>query len=100
MPLSAHEMVRLAALLEERGPDRVVINKSGEATTPKHAMKEYSAMPDVVFVRDDDWMLGAPTRFVDVAHAMWADKWVAVFERSWGCCDYKEWKEDHDDNEG
>ena len=69
-----------------------MINKSGEATTPARA-REYNCVASVVFVRDDFWMLGAPLAFVDVAHTMWADKWVAVFERKWGCMDYADWKE-------
>jgi hypothetical protein len=31
--------------------------------------------PDIVFVRTDGWMLGAPMEFVDVAEQMWLDMW-------------------------
>jgi len=45
------------------------------ATTPKRARDEYEVVPDVLFVRNDGWSLGA--RFEDEAAAfdLWADCW-------------------------
>jgi hypothetical protein len=59
------------------GPDRVVINASGEATSSTCARNEYKIAPTVIFVRDDGWSLGAPEQFRHVARDMWSDKWVA-----------------------
>lgn len=58
------------------GPDRVVTNESGEATTPMRACQDHKIVPTVIFIRDDGWSLGAPEQFRRVAFEMWRDKWV------------------------
>jgi hypothetical protein len=75
------------------GPDRVVINASGEAVPPFRARRNYGIKPTIVFVRDDGWMLAAPDALHDVAEGMWLDKWIAVFIRgSEDLMPYNEWK--------
>lgn len=59
------------------GPDRVLYSKNGEATSPKIAAKRYRITPDVVFIRNDGWTLGAPAYFEDVARTLWANDWIA-----------------------
>jgi len=34
--------------------------------------------PDVIFIRNDGWSLGAPTEFIAEAEQMWKDSWAAV----------------------
>jgi len=80
--------------LKEWGPDRVVINTAGEAVPPLRARRDHNVYPDIIFARDDGWMLGAPFALQEVAERMWADEWVAVFGRgSLEPISYEEWKE-------
>lgn len=59
------------------GPDRVVIDQSGEATTPQRAREEYHVVPTVIFIRKDGWSLGAPEQFKRVAESLWLGDWVS-----------------------
>jgi hypothetical protein len=80
--------------LRDCGPDRIVINADGEATTSRRARREYNIYPAIIFVRDDGWMLGAPANLVKVAEEMWRDEWIAVLERgSWDPIPYDEWRQ-------
>ena len=69
------------------GPDRVVINGSGEAVAPHRAPKF-----DIVFVRDDGWSLGAPAALAKTAESLWADQWVGVLVRR-ELVTYEAWKD-------
>ena len=60
-----------------QGPTRVIIDAQGTATPPGRAKKIFFIDPDVVFIRDDGWTLGAPTKFAEVARKMWEHDWVA-----------------------
>ena len=74
------DVTKLNAMVEHviaHGPTRVVVDEEGSATTPERALEQYRVEPDVVFVRNDGWSLGAPKEFQDVAKKMWEDKWVA-----------------------
>jgi len=83
----------ISAKLREWGPDRVVINAEGEATTSRRARREFKIFPHVIFVRDDGWMLGAPAHLIDVAEKMWEREWIAVVERgSFDPISYENWK--------
>jgi hypothetical protein len=80
--------------LKDYGPTRVVINGAGEAVPPFRARRDYNVHPDIIFVRDDGWMLAAPIHFQEIAERMWKDEWVAVFTRgSWDPIPYDQWKE-------
>lgn len=57
------------------GFDRIVINYEGEAWSPRRA-KEIGVLPDVGFLRDDGWALGAPKYLEDVAFRLWANEWT------------------------
>lgn len=68
------------------GPTRVVINPSGEATTPERAARDHGIRPTVIYVRHDGWSLGAPEQFRAVAERMWEDEWTAIIwwdTRAW-----------------
>jgi len=68
------------------GPDRVVIDDSGHAMHPVHARREYGLTPDVVFIRNDGWMLGTPKQFESIARELWKGTWVAqvrLQEKTW-----------------
>lgn len=81
--------------LQRSGPDRVVINREGEAVPPFRARRDYNIHPDIIFARDDGWTLAAPDSLKDVAEAMWKKEWIGVFLRgSWKPIPYEEWKRD------
>lgn len=58
------------------GPTRVMIDRE-EAFPPERAKIEFGVIPDVIFLRDDGWSLGAPKHLERVAWAMWSKEWVA-----------------------
>lgn len=60
----------------EHGPRRVVVNEDGEAYSPQRAKTVYRIDPDIIFIREDGWSLGAPTRFEKVAKSLWAGQWI------------------------
>lgn len=66
------------------GPDRVVIDPSGEAVPSRIARARHHIVPDVIFIRRDGWTLAAPKRFEHVAFAIWPDEWIGFMRRpSW-----------------
>jgi hypothetical protein len=64
------------------GLKRVVINQEGVATTPLAARRDNNIEPDIIFLRDDGWTLGAPQRLAKLAHDMWADAWLGCYKRN------------------
>jgi len=64
------------------GPERVVIRADGSVTSCRVARETHNIQPDVIFIRDDGWALGAPKQYAAAAHAMWESKWVAFVVRS------------------
>lgn len=63
------------------GFDRVVINYESEAWTPTRAEEILDITPDVGFMRNDGWCLGAPKEFEDVAYRLWADQWTHMIKK-------------------
>jgi hypothetical protein len=59
-------------------PRRVVIDAEGAAVSPSRT----ELKPDIVFIRDDGWTLGAPASLATVAYETWADYWVSFFDGS------------------
>lgn len=74
--LTKARLPQLSAEILHRGPDRVVINESGEATTSRRAREDYGILPDVIFIRNDGWSLGAPAHLERVAYEMHQGEWV------------------------
>lgn len=62
-------------------PNRVVVNREGEALRPSIARKRHGVEADIIFVRKDGWTLGAPAELASVAERMWRDEWVGVIEK-------------------
>lgn len=60
---------------------KVVVDSEGLGTTLERALKEYNIKPDIIFIRDDGWTLGAPSQFERVAYRMWHDRWVAFIRK-------------------
>lgn len=74
------ELQDAAARIAKIGPSRVVINSEGDSVPPKKA-KSRGVVPDVIFIRDDGWSLGAPPQFAAVAKSLWDDKWAGFIKR-------------------
>lgn len=62
------------------GPSRVMIDPD-EAVPPARAREQYGIIPDVIFIRDDGWSLGAPKGLEGAAFKQWSDSWVAFLRR-------------------
>ena len=71
------ELSALYNKIAANGPDRVVITVHGEGVSPWQAKTQYRIQPDIIFIRNDGWSLGAPRYLVDVANKMWQAEWVA-----------------------
>lgn len=63
------------------GPNRVIVSADGSAVSSKRAREKFGVTPDIIFIRDDGWSLGAPKRFADIAEQIWEDKWKGVLLR-------------------
>lgn len=57
---------------------RVVVNEEGYAVSEHRAVREHGIAPEVIYVRNDGWTLGAEYDLADVARALWEGAWVAV----------------------
>lgn len=69
--------MRVKELIEQinkSGPDRILINDFGDATSPKRT----NIKPDIIFIRKDSWTLGAPYHLVPLAFGMWEDEWEFI----------------------
>ena len=62
------------------GPNKVMINVD-EATTCSKAWSEHKVGPDVIFIREDGWSLGAPANLAENAEKLY-DGWIGVLLNS------------------
>lgn len=60
----------LADVADTKVPVRVLTNE-GRAVSPRRT----TIQPDVIFVRNDGWSLGAPKHLEEVARSQWAGSW-------------------------
>ena len=80
---------RMTSALRQRvtRPTRVVTKTDGGqvgyATTPSMAA-EAGITPDIVFVRNDGWSLGARRRDALAAHRLWDHDWVGFADLATG----------------
>lgn len=63
------------------GPDRVMVDSEGEALSPSRAKTQYGLTSDVIFIRNDGWSLGAPSRLEREAFRIWAEEWIGFIRR-------------------
>ena len=71
----------IALEVMRRGPDRVVISEEGEMVHWKVARDNHGIFPDVVFIRNDGWTLGAPAPLEDVARKLWEHDWLGLIRK-------------------
>ena len=62
------------------GPRRVLV-ESNYGVTPQRAKEIYDIEPDIVFIRNDGWSLGAPDHLADKAEKLMASRWIGVLIR-------------------
>ena len=62
------------------GPHRVLID-TDTATTSHEAQEDHNIWPEVIFLRRDGWMLGAPSHLEPNAVSLWRESWVAFIRR-------------------
>jgi len=63
------------------GPSRVLIDATGTAVSSLRARRDHGVEPDVIFIRNDGWSLGAPWHLFGAAEAMWPDQWIGILRR-------------------
>lgn len=90
--MNAKELDKLKNEVLLHGPMRVVINDQGEAVPPARAREMGRPPPDVIFIRNDGWSLGATTSLWEVAKSLWADSWDAIMLRFHHGWQIRPWK--------
>jgi hypothetical protein len=70
-------LLEIRRRVESAGPDRVLVDQDGGAMSPARARMDFGIRPEVVFIRNDGWALGASRGFEQVAYSLWADSWAA-----------------------
>ena len=68
-------------LILHSGPTRVMINRDMDATTSQRAREEYNIVPDIIFIRNDGWSLGAPSFLEKEAFSCWKESWIGFARR-------------------
>ncbi len=67
--------------IQVHGPSRVVISADGDAVSPNRALAE-GIVPDIIYIRNDGWSLGAPDKYKTVAYETWSDCWVGILQKN------------------
>jgi len=75
------DLQKMFDLILSRGPTRVMINKEMDATTSQRAREEYNIVPDIIFIRNDGWSLGAPNFLEKEAYSCWKESWIGFVRR-------------------
>ena len=62
------------------GPTRVVYLDGGElsAGPPAKVKSRFGVTPEIVWIRQDGWSLGAPFSLSSHAYRVWEGQWVAM----------------------
>jgi hypothetical protein len=59
--------------------DRVLINGDGSAVPPGRALSEHGIQPDILFIREDWWVLGVPEYLVSSIDTLFpTNQWKMV----------------------
>ncbi len=60
---------------------RVIVDVDGTAVSPNIAKHQYAIFPEIVFLRNDGWSLGAPEAFEMIAFDLWREDWTHFTRR-------------------
>lgn len=58
------------------GCTRVLVDSEGLGVPEGIAKDQYDITPDIIFLRNDGWTLGAPTYLENLAYIIWKDSWT------------------------
>lgn len=75
------DLAEESAKIHREGPSRVLIDAEGLAVSSERARRDYGVKPDVIFIRNDGWSLGAPASLEVAASQLWPDAWVGIMRR-------------------
>lgn len=78
--MSNINLVAAVGRIRLHGPDRVTVNEDQEAVSYLRA-HERGIIPDIIFIRDDGWTLGAPERFEREAYNTWPAQWIGFIRK-------------------
>lgn len=56
----------------------VVVNDQGHTKRLPEAMAS-GIEPSILFIRKDNWVLGAPEEYAQTAYELWEDEWTHFF---------------------
>jgi len=73
-------LIAIARSILANGPRRVLVDDN-YAVGASQAQEMFDVTPDVIFIRDDGWSLGAPEHLAYQAETLWTDKWIGVLLR-------------------
>lgn len=73
-------LISFAKQIVANGPRRVLV-EGDFAESPRRAREIYGIAPDIVFIRNDGWSLGAPDRLAIRAERLWDGHWIGVLIR-------------------
>ena len=89
--MSKYIGINLRDMLEQASNVRIIVNNAGEAvsggqyarmaTDDNDTLVPISISPYVMFIRGDGWILGAASKFEDIAYRMWQDEWVGFIKQ-------------------
>lgn len=57
-------------------PLRVLVDRGGRAVSPHLAWEEFGVRPEIIFIREDGYALGAPLELEEEAYKMWPESWA------------------------
>jgi hypothetical protein len=72
------KLQEFADTIVTNGPTRVLLDCYGTAVSPQRALNEYGIEPEVIFIREDGWSLGAPRQLQEQARKLWRKEWIGV----------------------
>ena len=65
----------------EDGPTRVMPGTDGETYSAAKSFSMIGKQPDIIFVRNDGWSLGAFDHNEADAYEVWSDAWIGFIRR-------------------
>lgn len=71
------ELKQVVKEIMQFGPNRVMVS-ANETLTCSKAWSEYHIGPDVIFIREDGWSLGAPDNLSENAERLYNEGWAGV----------------------
>lgn len=68
--------------IRKNGPVRVLVDDQETCVPPRIAMRDHKVQVDIIFVRQDNWSLGAPKVLTLDAYDLWRYDWIGFIEKN------------------